>query len=213
MNYIIPLRSGSKRLKNKNVIEFYGKPIFAYPLGMVTRSGLFDKIILAIDTEYNELAWHNYYGNMVYLRQQQNSVDASPLIDLVREVVDAYKITDNEMCILYGTSVLTTKEQLKKGIDRLRKGDIDCVFPVVKQENELLADEGIVVKNWETYEGFYKHADAWFMFNVNKVLKTNQIIQDENGYIELKDYQAQAVHTAEDIEDLKYKYAAMKANK
>jgi pseudaminic acid cytidylyltransferase len=221
---VIPLRSGSKRLKDKNIIPFFGSLIFEHVLEMACNSTLFDKIIIAVDEEYKELMNKGDYEEWddavsIYIRQKQNSADASPLIDLVREVVDAYKITDNEMCILYSTSVLTTAEQLNDGAYRLHKGDVDCVFPIIKVKDELFIDENKVyrccdIKEYAPYhiDSVASHADAWFMFNVNKVLETNKIIQDENGYIELKDYEAQGVHTSDDIDDLKYKYTAMKGN-
>ena len=35
---IIPSRQGSKRLKNKNIIDFYGKPIICYPIEKIKKN-------------------------------------------------------------------------------------------------------------------------------------------------------------------------------
>ena len=40
---LIPARSGSKRIKNKNIKPFHGQPIISYAISNAKKSGLFDK--------------------------------------------------------------------------------------------------------------------------------------------------------------------------
>jgi pseudaminic acid cytidylyltransferase len=40
---IIAARKGSKRIKNKNIINFFGKPLISYPIQTALKSGLFEK--------------------------------------------------------------------------------------------------------------------------------------------------------------------------
>ena len=42
---IIPARGGSKRIKNKNLINFFGKPIIHYSLELALNSKIFDKVL------------------------------------------------------------------------------------------------------------------------------------------------------------------------
>ena len=189
-----------------------GWPVFHYVLNIAHMSGLFDRIILALDGEYSELV--NRYmpvGTTKYIRDKKNSRNESPLIDLVREVVDFYSIKDRSMCILYSTSVLTTEWQLKQAYKILHEGKYKCVFPIVSQEIELktcIDMPHTYCINWQKEYGD-KHADSFFMFDIKTVLESGSIIQPESGYIELKDYEVQAVHTEEDFKDLEYKWRAM----
>lgn len=48
---IIPARSGSKRIKNKNIKIFYGKPIIKYTIDLAKRSKLFKKIHISTDSQ------------------------------------------------------------------------------------------------------------------------------------------------------------------
>ena len=58
---IIPARSGSKGLKDKNIIELCGKPLIAYSIEAALETGLFDHVIVSTDSEhYAEIAQH--YG-------------------------------------------------------------------------------------------------------------------------------------------------------
>ena len=47
---IVPARGGSKRLKNKNIKFFFGKPILQRTFNIIKESGLFDQIILTSDS-------------------------------------------------------------------------------------------------------------------------------------------------------------------
>ena len=51
---IIPARSGSKRIKNKNITKFYGKPLIFYTIKTAIKSKLFDKIIVAVSDGENK---------------------------------------------------------------------------------------------------------------------------------------------------------------
>ena len=223
---IIPMRSGSKRLKDKNIIDFYGNSIFTYPLDTARDSGLFDRIYLAIDEEYKNIVneyclkysdgLYGYNGPEIYIRLKSNSRNKSTLYDLIEEISNKEKL-DGNICIIYSTSVLTTIEQLTVGKEKLKY--FDCVFPAVITEPELMINGE---KCYYTDKQYFKkcnddiacHADAWFWFKLDPILKngkTNrQILQEENGYIVLKDYECQPVHTKEDVEDLKIKYQLIK---
>ena len=48
---IIPARKGSKRIKNKNIKLFAGKPLISYVIGIAKKSKLFSKIIVSTDSE------------------------------------------------------------------------------------------------------------------------------------------------------------------
>ena len=48
---IIPARSGSVRIKNKNIINFYGKPIIAHVIDIAQRSKLFERVIVSTDSK------------------------------------------------------------------------------------------------------------------------------------------------------------------
>ena len=48
---IIPARSGSKRIPNKNIKLFMEKPIISYVIKIVIKSDLFDEVIVSTDDE------------------------------------------------------------------------------------------------------------------------------------------------------------------
>ena len=71
---IVPARGGSKRLKNKNIKFFFGKPILQRTFNIIKKSGLFDNIILTTDsvTIRNILCNETYIGKKTYIIQKKN---------------------------------------------------------------------------------------------------------------------------------------------
>ena len=51
---IIPARAGSKRIKNKNIIYFMGKPIIAYSILLAIQSKLFKKSLSQLTAKKNK---------------------------------------------------------------------------------------------------------------------------------------------------------------
>ena len=48
---VIPARAGSKRIKNKNIKKFFGKPIISYSISQALKSKIFDKVIVSTDSD------------------------------------------------------------------------------------------------------------------------------------------------------------------
>ena len=47
---VIPARSGSKRIKEKNIRPFLGKPMMAYSIEAALSSGCFARVIVSTDS-------------------------------------------------------------------------------------------------------------------------------------------------------------------
>ena len=84
---IIPARSGSKGLKDKNIRPLNGKPLLAYSIDAAKESGIFETIHVSTDSqEYAEIA-KLYGADVPFLRDMLNSGDASSSWDVVREAL------------------------------------------------------------------------------------------------------------------------------
>jgi len=80
---LIPARSGSKRIKDKNIQLLKGHPLIAYTIQAAIDSDVFDSVICATDSLlYAEVAEH-YGADVPILRPLGVSGDLSPDIDWV----------------------------------------------------------------------------------------------------------------------------------
>lgn len=75
---IIPARSGSKRIPQKNVFDFMGKPLMAWTIEAALKSNLFDRIIVSTDSsEFADVA--KSYGCDVPFLRDTNADDVTPV--------------------------------------------------------------------------------------------------------------------------------------
>lgn len=75
---IIPARSGSKRITNKNIIDFQGKPLLAWTIEAALKSENFDKVVVSTDSrEIAEVATAN--GAWVPKLRVKYADDQSPV--------------------------------------------------------------------------------------------------------------------------------------
>ena len=72
---IIPARQGSKRIKNKNIKLFAGKPLISYVIGIAKKSKLFSKIIVSTDSEKIANIAKNNGAEVPFLRNKKLSDD------------------------------------------------------------------------------------------------------------------------------------------
>jgi|TARA_B100001964_G_C14152864_1_gene562911 CMP-N-acetylneuraminic acid synthetase len=87
---LIPSRSGSKRIPNKNIKILNGHPLIAYSIVSANNSGVFDEIIVSTDSEkYKEIAEH--YGANVVIRPPKYAEDNSPDIEWVTYTLNDLK--------------------------------------------------------------------------------------------------------------------------
>ena len=57
---LIPAKSTSRRVKNKNVKELNGHPLMAYTIRAAIDSGVFDEVIVITDSMEYSLIAHKY---------------------------------------------------------------------------------------------------------------------------------------------------------
>lgn len=75
---IIPARSGSKRIPDKNIIEFKGKPMIAWTIEAARESRVFDRILVSTD-DVNIANVALQYGADVPFLRTEYADDCSPV--------------------------------------------------------------------------------------------------------------------------------------
>lgn len=66
---IIPARSGSKRIPNKNIIDFFGKPLIIWAIEAAVESQLFDRVLLSTDSVEIANVGKSYGLDVPFLRE------------------------------------------------------------------------------------------------------------------------------------------------
>ena len=131
---IIPARSGSKRIIDKNIRVLNGSPLLAYSVNAAHKSGLFERVILATDSARYADIGSSYGAEVPSLRPPAISGDKSPDIEWISWAISEWGLqTYTTLTILRPTSPLRTSEDIRSCHEILSKNSkLDSVRAVSK---------------------------------------------------------------------------------
>lgn len=88
---IIPARSGSRGIKNKNITLLSGKPLIYHTIKAAIKSKMFEKILVLTDSEKYAKISIKYGAEIPYIRPKSNAKDSSTDNDLYLYMIDFFK--------------------------------------------------------------------------------------------------------------------------
>ena len=172
---IIPARSGSKRLPNKNIREFSGKPLIAWSIEAAIKSCIFDRVFVSTDgTEIANIAIE-YGANVPFLRPSELSQTDSSSVDVVIHLLSYLKDKAFEVkkfMLLQPTSPLRTDRHIIEADLLMTKTNSDSVVSVCPVEHSL------------TWNGVLKdHISEHKIFH--QIVKNSGVAPDESEQVRL----------------------------
>ena len=117
---LIPARSGSKRVANKNIRRLNHHPLLAYTIRAAVHSGIFSHVILSTDSaEYAEIG--RYYGaECKSLRPAEFSQEFSRDIEWVKHELSQFSSIPDCFSILRPTSPFRQPETIQRAWEEFR---------------------------------------------------------------------------------------------
>ena len=138
---IIPARSGSKGLKNKNILDLNGKPLMAWTIEAAVQSGEFDEVMVSTDSEEYAKIGIRYGAHAPFIRSTETATDKASSWDVVAEVLNGYrklgKLFDT-FCLLQPTSPLRNAEDIREAYTLYRDRTDFAVVSVCEAEHSPL---------------------------------------------------------------------------
>ena len=133
---LIPARSGSKRVINKNIRLLKNKPLIAYTIQAALNCGLYDNVIVVTDSkEYAEIAL-KYGAEVPDLRPEAISKDDSPdilWVKWINEILEKRQEQIYTYSILRPTSPFRSKNTFRRAFDLFSsRSDIDTLRAIQK---------------------------------------------------------------------------------
>jgi pseudaminic acid cytidylyltransferase len=136
---IIPARKGSKRIKNKNIKNFYGKPIISQVIQKLKKFKFFDKIY--VSTDCNKIAKIAIKHKLKIIKRNKKLAD--DYTDTRTVIVDAINKLESKnlefdiVCCVYPTSVFIKLKYLISAVKKLKKKKLDFVYTAKKYEHTI----------------------------------------------------------------------------
>lgn len=130
---IIPARGGSKRIPRKNIADFCGKPMMAWPIEVAIATGLFERIIVSTDdSEIAEVAVR-HGAEAPFTRPANLADDYTGTTRVVRHALEwlvAHGCTPDLACCIYPTAPLIQSSDLLAGFSAMASEDWQYAFAV-----------------------------------------------------------------------------------
>lgn len=110
---ILPARGGSKRIPDKNIQDFFGKPIIAYSILNAIKSGLFSRIIVSTDSCRIAKIAQRYGAEIPFMRDPSLSDDHTSTLEVISHMITQCEIPDETLiCCLYPATPLMQASHL-----------------------------------------------------------------------------------------------------
>jgi len=131
---IIPARSNSKRIPQKNIKKFAGKPLIAWSIIAARKSKLINRIIVTTDSKKIAKIAHRYKVETPFLRPKKlakDSVGIEPVLISVLEWLKKHEdYQPDAVILLMPTNPLKLPRHLDKAIRIFKKKNVDSVISV-----------------------------------------------------------------------------------
>ncbi len=221
---VIPARGGSQRIPKKNIKEFLGKPIIAYSIETLLKSGVADDLIVSTDdTEISETS-KRYGAEVPFLRSTDNANSSVGIAPVLMEVIERLKEQGRSysylICML-ATAPLIREADIKHAFEMLvvdKEADSICAverFSYPPQRGLISRGKYIEMKHPEEYETrsqdlepVYHDCGAFFIFRMDAFIKEKKLYTQHMLPYIVESSRSQDIDNYEDwkIAELKYKY-------
>ena len=138
---VIPARSGSKGLPDKNIREINGKPLLAYTIEAALDSGCFDIVHVSTDSEKYAAIAREYGADVPFLRSAELASDTANTWDAVREALSRYADmgkTFETVMLMQPTTPLRTGEDVRAAYRLMQEKKARSVIAVCEVDHSPL---------------------------------------------------------------------------
>lgn len=193
---IVPARSGSVGLKDKNIKLLNNKPLLAYSVDAAKQSELFDTIVVSTDSElYAQIARKNG-AEVPFLRSEELSSNTASSWDVVKDLILHYEkkgIIFDTVTLLQPTSPLRKAEHICQGFALLEEKSANAIVSVCEMDhsplwsNTLPEDgdmkqflrEDIVSLPRQSLPDYYRVNGALYIVRVDHLLTKKNIYEEK----------------------------------
>lgn len=195
---VIPARSGSKGIPNKNIKLLDGKPLMAYTIDAALGSAYVDEVMVSTDSEeYGRIARSN--GAAVpFLRSAKLAGDAARTIDALVEVRARYGeagLAFDILLLLQPTSPFRTSADIDGALETFVEHDMQGVVSITPcdvspllirtmEDGRLdrLLDSGSTVRR-QDMRGYYYVNGAIYVNAMNDIRSETSLNDNPIGYV------------------------------
>lgn len=215
---VIPARSGSKSVKDKNIKPLNGRPLMAWSIKATLACKQINKVVVSTDSDkYAQLA--KFYGAEVIMRPLELAQDDSSMIPVLQHAVKEIEKQGEKIeliVLLDPTSPLRKVADIQKCLELIKQPETDSVITVCETEHNPFYVMGTIKNDYWQFplikpdKEIHRRQDAPKVFRVNavvyvikkEVLMAGKIFTDKTRVVEMPQERSNHIDS-----ELDFKYA------
>ena len=137
---IIPARSGSIRLKNKNLLNFIDKPLIAYSILEALKVSEINEVIVSTNCKKTSKIAFKFGANIPFIRPKYLSKPNTPSYEVVLHAINHFKkknIYFKNIILLQPTSPLRNAKHIKEACRLFKKKKAHGVISVCENDHPI----------------------------------------------------------------------------
>ncbi|ANV97821.1 pseudaminic acid cytidylyltransferase [Helicobacter enhydrae] len=218
---IIPARGGSKRIPQKNICDFLGKPLIAHSILKAIQSRLFDAVIVSTDCPQISQIAEQYGASVPFKREASLSDDHTPTLSVIIDAIRKCDIHPQSIiCCIYPTAPLLQISTLQQAFKSIKhtKGYVFCAtqydfnpmraFLLQDSQPTMLYPQHQHTRSQDLAPVFHD-AGQFYLAKAQTFLDHTPIFSQDSYAIVLPSHQVQDIDTLEDLEIAKLKYKVL----
>jgi CMP-N,N'-diacetyllegionaminic acid synthase len=116
---LIPARSGSERVRDKNVRPLAGHPLLAYAISAARRAGICDRVVCSTDSGKIAEVAQRYGADVPFLRPSELATATSPDIEWIEHALEQLDEHYDLFAIVRATNPFRGPDVLRRGLEQL----------------------------------------------------------------------------------------------
>ena len=212
---IIPARSGSKRIKDKNIKKIGNKHLITHVINIARASKIFDKIIVSTDSKKIANIAKKAGAVIPFLREKKLSGDNVETSKVLIDIIQKLNIREKYFFCIYPTAILLKKKNLIEAFSKIKKKNFDRLIAIKKFESSPLRvfkinKDKIKYLNKKFYNSrtqdlsnFYHDSGTFYIFKTKKYLTNAHKTTNKTTYYELDRFTAVDIDNYDDLELVK----------
>jgi CMP-N,N'-diacetyllegionaminic acid synthase len=116
---LIPARSGSERVPDKNIRPLAGHPLLAYAIASARRAGIFDRVVCSTDSGKIAEVAQRYGADIPFLRPAKLATSTSPDIEWITHTLAQLDEHYDLFAIVRATNPFRGPDVLRRGLAQL----------------------------------------------------------------------------------------------
>ena len=213
---IIPARSGSKGLSQKNIINLAGKPLMAWSIEASLNSKYISKTIVSSDSD-EVLTIAKKYNSDVLKRPNEFATDFSSSEIVAKNVLESIEEKFEYLVLLQPTSPLRDSNDIDSAFEKLFSSKATALISVREYDNKILKAfkendlgfiEGISNNQYpfmrrQELPKTYLSNGAIYIIKVEEFLKNFSFFSDKTISFVMDDKKSTDLDSKEDLEKVK----------